>query len=399
MSLNIRDLMRREKASRQRPKDDDERPPKKVHISASYTDSSTNPDVPSAEKNLCDANMVAKLPRIVEEIYELISDTEENYSVDSSSNIGLDACKDSSGKLLDASVSDVSTSTQLQIAGDNNPVNPYMYMTGESGGGNNSVGYSVADSILIDGSSSRILKDYADPASSLDEFSNIVNPSYNDRARSPNSDAVRADNCEIPYDISYIGDDDVRIYDQLNTAFCSRVDFECEQILSNVDGSDILPETDMQHSSKGTITSDNFGKSHMHVSKEENLPEGFFDHKKTDAQARGKLASKDASEKIKALTKDKAEVLNEAKYLQEKHLESFRERIRLEMDAQEHEETVSELLKKVECIKKELVLDEAAIDVEVEKGLEITSKHDLKLDENYDHQDDEIISWRMKSLI
>lgn len=152
------------------------------------------------------------------------------------------------------------------------------------------------------------------------------------------------------------------VYEQLNTAFCSNIDFERDAILQDFgvdaaqDADDYIDseEEDFERTnllSKSTITSANFGTSNIAVSTSENLPVGFFDDQNVDAKARGKLTTKEASEKIRQLSRKKALYLKEAKYIQEKHMESHREQIRLENDILDHQEAFKNLQGRVNDIK------------------------------------------------
>ncbi|KAK1442001.1 hypothetical protein BgAZ_400310 [Babesia gibsoni] len=193
-------------------------------------------------------------------------------------------------------------------------------------------------------------------------------------------------------------DDDVRIYDQLNTAFCSRMDYEYEQIMGNVDISNVVDESMDGATRKATITSDNFGKSGIRLSKDDKLPEGFFDNRKADAEVRGKVATREAKEKLQMLKKSKAELLSEAKYLQEKLIESYQERMRLEHDAQEQEETAKELIAKVESIKNDIAT-EAPIEVDMQSKSEHQAPVVDNIDDLYAFDENKDMSWRMKSVI
>ncbi|GFE53800.1 plasmid maintenance toxin, putative [Babesia ovis] len=190
---------------------------------------------------------------------------------------------------------------------------------------------------------------------------------------------------------------DIHVYDQLNTAFSSRIDYERERILSNVEQSGDTVDYGAVGGAGSTITSSNFGKSTFRLTADANLPEGFFDNKRADAQIRGKMTRREAGEKLSELDRSQAELLNEAQYIQDKYVESWRERLRLEHDEHEHEEVVRELSAKVAAIKGELqngtTLDSAT---EIDMSREQPSPQATSLS-GFEDLDD--FSWRSKALI
>ncbi|EDO06962.1 uncharacterized protein BBOV_IV006010 [Babesia bovis T2Bo] len=191
--------------------------------------------------------------------------------------------------------------------------------------------------------------------------------------------------------------DDIHVYDQLNTAFSSRVDYERERILSNVDDSVVGIEQVSMADGGSTITSSNFGKPSYRVSADANLPDGFFDNKRADAQVRGKISAREAKAKLSDLDRNHAELLNEAQYVQDKYIESWHERKRLEHDELEHEEVVSELSAKVAAMKDELLERDALVDSHVPDPNQSQLPPEVKVPIYEDIDDD--FSWRRKELI
>ncbi|EAN33648.1 hypothetical protein TpMuguga_01g00404 [Theileria parva strain Muguga] len=205
---------------------------------------------------------------------------------------------------------------------------------------------------------------------------------------------------EVKVDEERALDENRLVYEQLNTAYCSNLEYEHESILKEV-GVDsnlgLLDQFDSDNygdSSKNSnvIVSSNFGVSNVSVSKSENLPVGFFDDANVDAKARGKLTAKEAKDKIRELSKKRSTYLDEARYVQEKSVENHREKLRMENDLLDHEETLKLLKKKVSEIKNTLVVDTSDLKVEPENSK--TDDKSLEYDLDYDN-----LSWMSRSII
>lgn len=238
------------------------------------------------------------------------------------------------------------------------------------------------------------------------------------------NDEYRSDKVRDGEDGSDEYKNDKVIYEQLNTAFCSNLDFERDAILQDFEDTQDVDdyieseEEDFERTkllSKSTIVSANFGASNIAVSTSENLPIGFFDDQNIDAKARGKLTTKEATEKIKQLSRKKALYLKEAKYIQEKQIESHREQIRLENDLLDHQEALKDLQSRIEIIKSNIsgkssttLLDNVSMDDHNGRleGVQGTSMNDHNVSmESTDHYEEmeelldfDDIHWRSRAI-
>ncbi|CDR95712.1 hypothetical protein, conserved [Babesia bigemina] len=377
---SLRALMRREKAARRGANSEDSEAPAKVQAVAPRVDSaSQKPQSVEPQRPLPDAT-----PKVLEESFELVSESEDSDGASSptilaarrstrsrqDSGDGMDASADynylsHSSLFRDHSYGDINT-FMGGVEGVNSPydndINGSYVQSGDDVGGK--------------------------PLPDVGQQTMVMAA----QALHPSADGVepRPEQLEIS--------DDVHLYDQLNTAFSSRIEYERQRILGNVDDSASTLDYGVVGDSSSTITSANFGKSNMRLSTDVNLPDGFFDNKRSDAQVRGKLTGREASEKLSELERSQAELLNEARYVQEKYVESWQERHRLMRDEQEHQEAVRTLSAKVDAIKSDIAetSSEDVLGATVDDISAATLSEDVKYTSNDEESDD--LSWRMKAF-
>ncbi|GBE59615.1 peripheral-type benzodiazepine receptor-associated 1-like protein, putative [Babesia ovata] len=379
MSSSLRALMRREKAARRGANSEDSEAPAKVQAVAPRADStSQKPQVVEPRRPSPEA-----APKVLEESFELVSDSEDSHGASSPSK----------------SAEDRPLGSRRDTGDDLGASSDYNYLSHSSLFRDLSDGDTGASMSVIEGGN-RLYDDIN--GSNVQSGNEVGVKPLPDGDQQPTTTAARTlypstDGTELNPDQLKMSDD-VHIYDQLNTAFSSRIEYERQRILGNVDDSASTLDYGVVGDSSSTITSANFGKSNMHLSTDVNLPDGFFDNKRSDAQARGKMTGREASEKLSELERSQAELLNEARYVQEKYVESWQERHRLMRYEQEHQEAVRELSAKVDAIKSDIA------DAGSEEVLTSTTVHtlgtpaseDLKYTPNDEDSDD--FSWRMKAF-
>ncbi|ORM39749.1 uncharacterized protein BXIN_0025 [Babesia sp. Xinjiang] len=389
MSSSLRALMRREKASRRGMDPSAYSAPPKIQA----VESKSNHELPvtqpvatsqtSKPTTQSTSQSNAYHESVVEEIFELVSDSED---LAEESPISHTDARSRGNNSLFGTSSNIKARSHDDSFEDVTERNVDSYSGSED---------SVDPSPK--GKRARRASGHEDSTSSSVHGKQLSNPTA-DNSASENKEpsaSTKTDNGTPPVEAL---SDDIHLYDQLNTAFSSRIEYEREQILGNIDSSTNI-DYGIGGDSRSTITSANFGKATFRLPADANLPDGFFDNKRSDAQARGKLTSSEAGEKLAELDRSQAELLNEAQYVQEKYIESWHERRRLEHDEHEHEEVVRELSVKVAAIKGELMQEPTAgVDsvniVEVHSQQPSPQAVDIP---NYDDFDD--FSWRRKALI
>uniref|UniRef100_A0A3B0MJ33 Transporter, putative n=1 Tax=Theileria annulata TaxID=5874 RepID=A0A3B0MJ33_THEAN len=242
-----------------------------------------------------------------------------------------------------------------------------------------------------------LLDDDSSPSEASDKEENTSKATKSDKVNDNFED--EDENFSEKFDDKNVLDENRLVYEQLNTAYCSNLDYEHESILKEVgvDGNlGLLDQFDSDNygesKNSNVIVSSNFGVSNVSVSTSENLPVGFFDDVNVDAKARGKLTANEAKNKIRELSKKRSTYLDEAKYVQEKCMENHREKLRMENDLLDHEETLKQLKEKVSEIKNTVLVDASNLKVEPEN----ISTDDKSLDYDLDYDS---LSWMSRSIL
>ncbi|GIX66015.1 zinc finger protein 830 [Babesia caballi] len=419
MSSSLRALMRREKAARRGADSSAADAPSKVSAVLRSDDGPTRASAAPAACPPCPPPVDATTPRVLEETFELVSDSDDlehkDAAVDGAEGSSMlpgmtkgstdavfgNAVVNGSPSHLSGShgrplVSGDAGSPDADLMDSTAPRHPPS--TGDAGG------IFSPDGRQHGSDRPRLRQGGTFPSPSRRRSVTQTSESESDQRGMRSNDPPAADATGLPGS-SAPGEplgglaDESHLYDQLNTAFSSRIEYERERILSNVDESAAALDYAAVGGAESTITSANFGKSGVRLSADPSLPDGFFDNKRADVQARGKLLSREVSEKLSELDRSQAELLSEAQYVQDKFVESLRERMRLEQDEQEHHDTLRVLSERVAAIKGALAQGGLPSTDGLPPANAASSPHPDTVVGILGSEEVDDMSWRMKALV